>query len=92
MKILPSGTKLNNTLQELPPATPSGGAGGSIATQDEGISVDTAATTLNFVGSGVDATDAGSHVTKVTIPGANQAGGGFNWGKFIAGQHMWPFG
>lgn len=29
MKVLPSGTKLNNTLQELPPQTPSGGGGGT---------------------------------------------------------------
>jgi hypothetical protein len=43
--------------------------GGTIATQDEGISVDTDATTLNFVGAGVTATDAGAGVTTVTIPG-----------------------
>lgn len=47
-------------------AAPSGG--GTIATQDEGVSVDPAATTLNFVGSGVTATDAGGNVTTVSIP------------------------
>lgn len=48
-----------------------GGAasGGSIETQDEGILIDAGATTLNFVGAGVTATNAGSNVTDVTIPG-----------------------
>jgi hypothetical protein len=55
--------------QEIPTVNTPGGAGGTIATQDEGISVDAAATTLNFVGAGVTATDAGSNVTTVTIPG-----------------------
>jgi hypothetical protein len=50
-----------------------GGGGGTIITQDEGIQVDAAATTLNFVGAGVTATDAGANVTTVTIPGG---GGG----------------
>lgn len=48
-----------------------GGGGSSVITQDEGIQVDAAATTLNFVGTGVTATDAGSNVTDVTIPGRN---------------------
>jgi hypothetical protein len=52
-----------------PPPQVAGGSGGTIATQDEGISVDAAATTLNFVGAGVTATDAGSGVTTVTVPG-----------------------
>jgi len=30
VKILPSGTKLNNTTQELPPQTPSGGGTGTV--------------------------------------------------------------
>jgi hypothetical protein len=58
--------------QEIPTVN-SVGAGGTIATQDEGISVDAAATTLNFVGAGVTATDAGSNVTTVTIPGGSGA-------------------
>ena len=49
------------------------GGGGGVATEDEGISVDPAATTLNFVGAGVTATDAGSNVTTVTIPGGGGA-------------------
>jgi hypothetical protein len=57
---------------EIP--TAAGAVGGStIATQDEGISVDTDATTLNFVGAGVTATDAGSGVTTVTIPGGGSS-------------------
>jgi hypothetical protein len=59
--------------QEIPTVNTPGGAGGTIATQDEGISVDAAATTLNFVGAGVTATDAGSNVTTVTIPGGSGA-------------------
>jgi hypothetical protein len=55
------------------PTVNSVGAGGTIATQDEGISIDPAATTLNFVGAGVTATDAGSNVTTVTIPGGSGA-------------------
>jgi len=49
------------------------GATIGVATQDEGSSVDTDATTINFIGAGVTATDAGSGVTTVTIPGG---GGG----------------
>lgn len=50
--------------------TITGGSGGStIITQEEGLQVDAAATTLNFVGAGVTASDAGSGVTTVTIPG-----------------------
>jgi hypothetical protein len=59
--------------QEIPTVNTPGGAGGTIATQDEGISVDAAATTLNFVGAGVTATDAGSNVTTVTIPGGSSS-------------------
>lgn len=44
-----------------------GGGGATIITQDEGSQIDAAATTLNFVGTGVTATDAGSNVTTVTI-------------------------
>ena len=46
-----------------------GGGGATIATEDEGISVDPVATTLNFVGAGVTATDAGGNQTDITIPG-----------------------
>lgn len=44
-----------------------------IITQDEGVEIDAAATTLNFVGAGVTATDAGSNVTTVTIPGGGSS-------------------
>lgn len=44
-------------------------AGNTIITQDEGVNVDTSATTLNFVGTGVTATDAGGGVTTITVGG-----------------------
>ncbi len=43
--------------------------GATIVTQDEGSVVDATATTINFVGAGVVATDAGGDVTLVTISG-----------------------
>jgi len=43
----------------------------TVITQDEGIEVDADATTLDFVGAGVVATDAGSGVTTVTIAGSS---------------------
>lgn len=46
-----------------------GGGGATVITQDEGVEVDPAATTLNFIGAGVTATDAGGNVTDITIPG-----------------------
>ena len=46
----------------------SGGGGGSLTIQDEGSSLSTAATTINFVGSGVTASGTGSTKT-VTISG-----------------------
>ena len=54
-----------------PPPQVTGGGGGTIATEDEGISVDLAATTLNFIGSLVTATDAGGGVTDITITGGS---------------------
>jgi hypothetical protein len=51
-----------------PPASTGGGA--SITAQDEGVSLTTAMTTLNFVGAGVTATNTGGAVT------ATIAGGG----------------
>lgn len=50
-------------------STASGGS--TIITEDEGIQIDAAATTLDFVGAGVTATDAGSNVTTITIPGGS---------------------
>ena len=53
----------------------SGGGGGSntVAVQDEGVAVNTAST-LNFVGAGVTATDAGGGVATITIPGGSTQG------------------
>ena len=49
--------------------TPSAsGSGGTITTQDEGATLSTTVTTLNFVGAGVTATGAGA-TTTITIPG-----------------------
>jgi len=50
----------------------SGGGGGSLTVQDEGSSLSTAATTINFVGSGVTASGTGATKT-ITI---NGGGGG----------------
>lgn len=47
------------------------GGGSGVVTQDEGVEIDAAATTLNFVGSGVTVTDAGAGVSTVTIPAAS---------------------
>lgn len=46
-----------------------GGGGGGVIVEDEGTPVLSPATTLNFVGAGVTATDAGSGVARITIPG-----------------------
>lgn len=53
----------------------SGGGGGSntVAVQDEGVAVNTAST-LNFVGAGVTATDAGGGTATITIPGGSTEG------------------
>ena len=47
-------------------------SGGEVTVQDEGSSLSTAATTLNFVGSGVTATGTGATKT-ITIPGGSSA-------------------
>jgi hypothetical protein len=46
-----------------------GGGGGAVATQEEGVTVVAVSTALNFVGTGVTVTDAGSGVSQITIPG-----------------------
>ena len=53
----------------------SGGGGSSLTVQEEGSNVGTAATTLNFVGSGVTATYSGGTAT-ITISGGGGGGGG----------------
>jgi hypothetical protein len=52
-----------------------GGGGGSntVDVQDEGVAVNTAST-LNFVGAGVTATDAGGGTATITIPGGSTEG------------------
>lgn len=45
-----------------------GGGPGTIEVEDEGVAVNSA-TTLNFIGAGVTATDAGGGVANITIPG-----------------------
>lgn len=51
-----------------------GGSGTGIETQDEGVTVGTAQTTLNFVGAGVTASSV-ADVTTVTISGGGGGGG-----------------
>lgn len=51
------------------------GGGSSLTVQDEGSSLSTAATTLNFVGSGVTASGTGASKT-ITIAGGGATGGG----------------
>jgi hypothetical protein len=50
-----------------------GGGAGAIAIYDEGILIDAAATTIDFIGAGVTASSAGPGLVDVTIPGG---GGG----------------
>ena len=73
---------VNNTTITLPTSSGTlaltsditGGGGGSLTIQDEGSSLSTSATTLNFVGAGVTASGTGSTKT-ITISG----GGGGAW-------------
>ena len=51
----------------------SSGGGGSMTTQDEGVTLNAAVTTLNFVGAGVTASGAGA-TTTITIPGGGGGG------------------
>ena len=54
-----------------------GGGGSAITIQDEGSSLSTAATTINFVGSGVTASGTGATKT-ITISGGGGGGGGLS--------------
>lgn len=58
-----------------------GGGGSSVNVQDEGSTVVTSTTAINFVGAGVTATNAGGGVATVTIPGG---GGG---STFVSGSN-----
>jgi len=51
----------------------SGGGGGAISIEDEGILIEPAATLLNFVGAGVTASSTGPGSVDVTIPGGGGA-------------------
>ena len=59
------------------------GGGGGITIQDEGSALATAATTLNFVGSGVVASGTGATKT-ITISGGGGSGGTVSSGSFTA--------
>ena len=49
----------------------SGGGGSALEILDEGVSLDTAVTSINFTGDGVDATNV-SHAVTVDIPGVSE--------------------
>jgi hypothetical protein len=59
-----------------------GGGGSGVDVEDEGVAEATAATTLNFTGAGVTATDAGGGVCNIDVPG----GGGIPSGTSFPGS------
>ena len=61
-------------------AAPGGGGGGSLTVQDEGVTLSTAVTTINFTGAGVTAT--GTTTVTVDVPGGG--GGTYDYGKTLA--------
>ena len=63
-----------------PPPTVSAG-GGTITTQDEGVTLSSTVTTLNFVGSGVTASGAGA-TTTVTISSGSATRNAAMWARF----------
>ncbi len=73
LRVFPVTGVVDYGAHQIPPAATSAGAGG-VNTQDEGIAVDTPATTINFVGAGVTATG-GAGTTTVTIPGGSGIAG-----------------
>ncbi len=66
------------------PAWAAAAGGGSVNVQEEGSTVVTGATAINFVGAGVTATDGGGGVATVTIPGGG--GSSLTRATFIGGQ------
>lgn len=58
--------------REIGKMTGAGGSGGSVTAKDEGSSLTTALSSLDFVGVGVTATTSGNNVT-VTVPGLSGA-------------------
>ena len=59
--------------QWAPDADATGGGGSSLTIQDEGVALSTAATTLNFVGSGITASGTGATKT-ITVSGTGGSG------------------
>jgi len=57
------------------PLSTGGGGGSALTIQDEGSTLTSGATQINFVGAGVTATNSGTSVT-VTIAGGGGGGGG----------------
>jgi hypothetical protein len=53
---------------QLLPGT--GGGGSALAVQDEGVLIDAATSTLNFVGAGVTAATGGPGIVTITVPGS----------------------
>jgi len=51
-----------------------GGGGGSVAVFDEGVLVDAAVTSFDFIGAGVTASTAGAGAVDITIPGGGGGG------------------
>jgi len=60
----------------------SGGGGGSLTVQDEGSTLSTAVTTINFTGAGVTAT--GTTTVTVNVPGGGSST--IPWGHIMAGR------
>jgi len=52
-----------------------GGGGGAVAVYDEGVLIDAAATTIDFIGAGVTASSAGAGLVDITIPGGGGGAG-----------------
>jgi len=55
-----------------------GGGGGAVAIYDEGVLIDAAATTIDFIGAGVVASSAGAGLVDITIPGGGGGGAPVN--------------
>jgi hypothetical protein len=65
--VFPPGNRKDYGADIAPPQDVSASGGTTITTQDEGVTLSSAVTTLNFVGAGVTASGAGA-TTTVTIP------------------------
>jgi hypothetical protein len=67
-EIVQIGTAISTTAMLVAPTVTASSGGGGIAIEEEGTPLGTFAT-INFVGAGVTAVDAGAGVAQVTIPG-----------------------